>query len=305
MQDALQITQVPEMPTFMNVLVDYAFKRIFGNIQNKSILISMLNSFLSEYVGEITDIELLPTEQLGISPNDKKMSYDVYSKEGEERRFLLEMQRGRQTFYSRRAIAYVSRAVSNELKKGDREYNFPSVISLNFMEYHDSKIMGKSDFVQRVMLKNEQNENFSEKIMFIFVDLSIFADGKTASSIVDERKKWAYYIRNIGHLSEGDVKDETGVFRDFIDQCRMSNLNKTEMREYKKSIMEYADVQDACVAAMEDGIAEGEARGREAGLADAKRTMALEMLKKGIPLSLVSDITGLSEKEVRQLTIDS
>ena len=85
----------------------------------------------------------------------------------------------------------------------------------------------------------------------------------------------------------------------------MSNLNEEEMREYKKSIMEYADVQDACVAAMEDGIAEGEARGREAGLADAKRTIALEMLKKGIPLSLVSDITGLSEKEVRQLTVDN
>jgi hypothetical protein len=39
----------------------------------------------------------------------------------------------------------------------------------------------------------------------------------------------------------------------------MSNLNETEMKEYKKSIMEYADVQDACVAAMEDGFAEGEA----------------------------------------------
>ena len=305
MQDALQITQPPEMPSFMNVLVDYAFKRIFGNIQNKNILISMLNAFLSEYVGVITDIELLPTEQLGILPNDKKMSYDVYSKEGDERRFLLEMQRGRQTFYSRRAIAYVSRAVSNELKKGDREYNFPSVISLNFMEYHDSKIMGKSDFVQRVMLKNEQNENFSEKIMFIFVDLSIFADEKTASGIVDERRKWAYYIRNIGHLSEGDVKDETGFFRDFIDQCRMSNLNKTEMREYKKSIMEYADVQDACVAAMEDGIAEGEKRGEARGEARAKRVIIMQMLANDISISTISKLTGLSEKEVRQLTIDS
>ena len=29
----------------------------------------------------------------------------------------------------------------------------------------------------------------------------------------------------------------------------MSNLNETEMKEYKKSIMEYEDVQDACVAA--------------------------------------------------------
>ena len=164
---------------FMDVLVEYAFKRVFGSAQNKSILIAMLNVYLSDYIGVITDIELLPTEQLGILPSDKKMSYDVYGKAQDEHRFLLEMQRGKQTFYSRRAIAYVSRAVSNELVRGDREYNFPNIISLNFLDYHDPIIMGERAFIQRVMLKNEENKNFS--VLFL---ISYIAGNK----IVDKKK---------------------------------------------------------------------------------------------------------------------
>lgn len=228
--------------TFMNVLVDYAFKRIFGTPHNKSIQMSMLNAFLQDYIGEIKDLELLQTEQLGILPNDKKLSYDVYAKEGNGRRFLIEMQREGQTFYSRRAIAYVSRAVSNELRRGDRKYIFPDIISLNFLEHHHAKIMGGRKFIQRVMLKNEDNEIFSEKIMFFSVDLSIFASDKAGVDFGDLRQKWAYYIRNIGNMRESDVRRETGIFREFVNECRMSNLNETEMKEYEKSIMEYEDV---------------------------------------------------------------
>ena len=276
---------------FMNVLVDYAFKRIFGTPHNKNIQMSVLNAFLQDYIGEIKDIELLQTEQLGIMPNDKKLSYDVYAKEGDGRRFLIEMQREGQTFYSRRAIAYVSRAVSNELRKGDRKYTFPDIISLNFFEQHHAKIMGGRKFLQRVTLKNEDNEIFSEKIMFFFVDLSIFASDKAGVDFGDPRQKWAYYIRNIGKLSESDVRRETGIFREFVNECRMSNLNETEMKEYKKSIMEYEDVQDACVAAKEDGFEEGEA--------NKAREIALGMLSKGYAVDIISELTGLAEDEIR------
>lgn len=282
---------------FMDVVIDYAFKRIFANSHNKNIQLAMLNDYLRDYIGEIEDLELLPTDQVGILPDDKKVSYDVYAKESNKRRFLIEMQRGRQTYYSRRAIAYVSRAVSNELRKGDREYNFPSVISLNFLEHHDAKIMGKREFLQRVMLKNEDNEIFSDKVMFLFVDLSIFAGDKKAVDFGDPRQKWAYYIKNIGNMKESDVKGETGIFLEFINECRMSNLNETEMKEYEKSIMEYADVQDACVAAKEDGYAEGEAKGEAKG----RRLIALGMLTKGYSVDIISDLTGLTETEIRNL----
>ena len=202
-------------------------------------------------------------------------------------------------------LNHVNRAVSNELRKGDREYNFPNVISLNFLERHDAKIMGKREFLQRVMLKNEDNEIFSEKIMFFFVDLSIFASDKAGVDFGDLRQKWAYYRRNIGKLNESDVRKETGIFREFVNECRMSNLNETEMKEYKKSIMEYEDVQDACVAAKEDGFEEGKAKGKAEGLAEGEankaREIALGMLSKGYAVDIISDLTGLTEDEIRNL----
>ena len=305
MENEMSNLSETQSKTFMNVLVDYAFKRIFGTPHNKSIQMSMLNAFLQDYIGEIKDLELLQTEQLGILPNDKKLSYDVYAKEGNGRRFLIEMQREGQTFYSRRAIAYVSRAVSNEQRRGDRKYIFPDIISLNFLEHHHAKIMGGRKFIQRVMLKNEDNEIFSEKIMFFSVDLSIFASDKAGVDFGDLRQKWAYYIRNIGNMRESYVRRETGIFREFVNECRMSNLNETEMKEYEKSIMEYADVQDACVAAKEDGFAEGKAEGKAEGLAEGEankaQEIALGMLKKGYAVNIISDLTGLLEGEIRHL----
>lgn len=143
------------------------------------------------------------------------------------------------------------------------------------------------------MLKNEENEIFSEKVMFIFVDLSIFADRKREVNFGDLCQKWAYYIRNIGHMEEADVRGETGIFLEFINECRMSNLNEAEMREYKKSVMDYADVRDACVAAKEDGLAEG------------KKLIVTRMLAQKLSIDAICDLTGLTEDEIRSIMAEN
>lgn len=77
------------------------------------------------------------------------------------------------------------------------------------------------------------------------------------------------------------------------------------MKEYEKSIMEYADVQDACVAAKEDGFAEGKAEGlaegEVRGEAKKAREIAFELLKRKIPIEIISETTGLTEDEIRHL----
>ena len=144
---------------------------------------------------------------------------------------------------------------------------------------------------------------FSEKVMFIFVDLSIFADGKREMDLSDLCQKWAYYIRNIGHMEEVDVRGETGIFLEFINECRMSNLNEAEMREYKKSVMDYADVRDACIAAKEDGLAEGKEEGkiegRMEGLAEGKKLIVDRMLAQKLTIDAICNLTGLTEDEIR------
>jgi len=106
-------------------------------------------------------------------------------------------------------------------------------------------------------------------------------------------QKWAYYIGNIGKMDEDDVKGETGIFLEFINDCRMSNLNEAEMREYKKSVMDYADVRDACVAAKEDGFAEG------------KKLIVARMLAQKLSIDAICDLTGLTEEEIRGIMVEN
>ena len=125
----------------------------------------------------------------------------------------------------------------------------------------------------------------------------------------DSRRKWAYILKNMGQMEEQDIRQENEIFRSMFEDGRYSKLTTMEKKEYKKSVLEYADVQDAIRCAQEnslkEGIEEGREEGREQGIqqgeANAKRLLALNMLAKGLDPSLVSEITGLTKEEVLAL----
>ena len=94
--------------------------------------------------------------------------------------------------------------------------------------------MGGRKFLQRVMLKNEDNEIFSEKIMFFFVDLSIFASDKAGVDFGDPRQKWAYYIRNIGKLYIFFGIHTTNVVRLAERMTEQQKAKQTRSRDVKK-----------------------------------------------------------------------
>ena len=66
------------------------------------------------------------------------------------------------------------------------------------------------------------------------------------------------------------------------------------MREYKKSVMDYADVRDACVAAKEDGFAEGKEEGRMEGLIEGKKLIVARMLAQRLSIGVYNPAQGLA-----------
>lgn len=104
----------------MNLVTDYAFKRVFG--RNKRLLMSMLNAFLSDLIGEIKNIVYQPTEQLGFTEKMKKMTFDLYCEDQNKNQIIIEMQQAEQSFYGNRMVCYVGRIVSNSVKRGDPRY---------------------------------------------------------------------------------------------------------------------------------------------------------------------------------------
>ena len=53
--------------------------------------------------------------------------------------------------------------------------------------------------------------------------------------------------------------------------------------------------------ARQEGIAEGEARGRLEGLAEGRSEIARAMLARGMDVATVAEITGLDESQIKSL----
>ena len=163
------------MSANINLLTDFGFKRFFGTEAYKKNLILFLNAFLKEYIGTIRDIVYRPTEQLGMLEKEKRLIYDVYCNTKKDDRIIVEMQQASQEFIRDRIIAYSARTISNSLTKGDRKYKFPKVISVILVDFALSDLKGKDKFIQHVTLKDDENQNFSEKVAFVLIDLTKFA----------------------------------------------------------------------------------------------------------------------------------
>ena len=104
---------------YIDPMVDWSFKRLFGSEVNKDILIEFLKVIFPEH--EIEDITYIPAEQLGIMEDDRKAVFDVIcrTKNGEE--FIVEMQCATQKHFFERALYYTSFPIMKQGKKAKRD----------------------------------------------------------------------------------------------------------------------------------------------------------------------------------------
>ena len=155
-----------------------------------------------------------------------------------------------------------------------------------------------NELVRTIQLKDDKNKIFSEKIAIVLVNLCNFASRKKTIEFPSLRHKWVYLLKNMQKMTLKDEAKETDpIFKRLYEESRLSNLNEEEMEEYKKSVLEYQDVQDAIECACKRGETRGEARGD----ANAKRAIIAQMLENALSVPIIIKLTGLSEDEIQSL----
>ena len=305
-------TKQPE-EQMMNLMTDFAFKRFFGTEPYKKNLIHFLNAFISQYIGKVRDISYKQTEQFGLRSSEKCLVFEVFCNSQRDDNIIVEMQKASQNFINDRALAYSSRIISNSLVKGDRKYNYPTVISIILADFEIPELKGNDSYFLHISLKDDDNKIFSKKMSFLLVDLTKFAAGKSFGQLKDERQKWCYVIKNMWRLKESDIPAEETVFRELYENCKISKLSAMEKQEYEKSVLEYEDVKDAMeyhhrmgkseginegfIKGFEKGVEKGMEKGREEAIIQT----AKNLLSMGMSVSDIAKATGLSENEVNQL----
>lgn len=296
-------------PKYLNLLTDFGFKKMFGE-ENKKFLIAFLNSILADSVGNIEDITYLNTEQLGESPKEKRMVFDIYCLTADGRHVLVELQIGGQSYYGERAFTYVSRLVSKESRKGEKKYAIPPIYSINILDFRMTVFNDRSNYFWEIQLKDQKNRVFLPQIKFLFIELCTFARLFRKSDYPEALHRWLYTIKNMGEESTLECPFDDPIFQDFFEQGKIDKLTTMEKEDYAKSILEYQEVKDTIEYEREyaraegraegkaEGLAEGVAKGKAEGIAETKIALAKSMLDKGIDLGTVISITGLTAEEI-------
>ena len=133
----------------------------------------------------------------------------------------------------------------------------------------------------------------------------------------DRQEEWGFILANIGHMKLQDLSIEDHVFRSLFEDSMHSRLTNMEKEEYKKSVLEYEDVQRAVQYAREQGeklgydsgfglgydsgVEQGIKQGIEQGRMEGRRQLINGLLANGFEMATIAKATGLDENEIQSL----
>ena len=282
---------------------DFTFKKIFGTEANKRFLIDFLNNFVSKYTGIITDVTYLPTEQYGLNESERRAVFDLLCVDQNQQNFIIEMQRANQPDFAERSIFYLSRAISASMEKGGYDYHILPTYSVNLLDFELPEYKNSGECFQALFLTDQKNRILTTKVAIFYIKLRNFA--AESSELTEGMRNWLDLLKNMPKMDDSDYERQKPLFRELMDVCRISKLNTMEKENYRKSVLEYEDVQRAVAyakeLAFEEGVKKGMEKGLEKGREETLAHTARKLLGMGLSIEDVVKATGLSEARVREM----
>ena len=285
---------------YINLMVDWSFKRVFGTEVNKDILIEFLKVIFPQFA--ITDITYIPTEQLGIMEDDRKAIFDVLCKTEDDKTFLVEMQRGAQKHFFERALYYTSFPIMKQGKKaiakeeegaGLWDFSLDGVFFLGILDFEYEQDEMTEHRYQ--LLETKTLKQMTDKLEFVFVEVAKF--DKSEDELETDLDKWLYLLKNMSTLLERPAALRDRIFGRLFDVAEYARLDDEERKNYVESMNTARDTYNQIDYALNKGIGIGREEGRE----EKAYEIARKMITKGLDVDTIADLTGLTKEEVAKL----
>jgi predicted transposase/invertase (TIGR01784 family) len=120
---------------YINPFTDYGFKRLFGEEPNKDLLLDFLNVLLIEEEGQIKNLTYLKGEQLGTSEVDRKAIFDLFCENEKGEKFIVELQKTKQSFFKDRTVYYSTFPIREQAKRADWNYELKAVYTIAILDF--------------------------------------------------------------------------------------------------------------------------------------------------------------------------
>ena len=137
----------------------------------------------------------------------------------------------------------------------------------------------------------EDKHVFYDKLTYVYLEMPKF--NKTEEELVSMYDKWLFVLKNLTRLMERPTALQERVFTRLFEQAEIARFTPDESRIYEESLKQYRDMRNT--------IASAKREGREEGRIETNRENARKMKELKIAIDVISQVTGLSNKEIESL----
>ncbi len=298
---------------YLNLFTDYGFKRLFGEEDSKDNLIAFLNTLLPQK-HQIQALNFTHNEKLGITQLDRRAVFDLNCTSPSGEHFIVEIQKAKQKFFKDRSVYYASFPIQQQAERGnDWDFELDAVYTIGILdfEFDEDKSAGNKDVVHTVQLKNQHNQVFYDKCMFIYLTMPNFT--KTEDELETDQDKWLFLFKNLHKLHDIPRRLQQQIFLRIFEKASIAKFTPTERQTYEASLKYYRDMKNVIDTHVEEAEIRGEERGiekgigigiekgREEGRLLEKLTMVRALIQKGFDNDMILQLTELSIDQIQAL----
>ncbi len=273
---------------------DWAIKKILRSKANFEIL----EGFLSELLfTEITILDVLESEGNQEFEHHKYNRVDIKVIDSQQQIIIVEIQYSRELDYLQRILFATSKTINEHMIEGDAYANVSKVISINILYFDFGKgddyiYHGKTKFIglhnkHELQLSKEQQKLYKVNTVtdiypeYYLIELRNFND--IAKDSLDE---WIYFLKN-EQIKDNFHAKGLEQAKKTLDVLKMDDTERWKYQQHQKQLHHEASLYQSTYLL-------GEIEGMEKGIEKGVEKSAKAMIKKGLELSFVSEITGIS-----------
>ena len=301
------MSQPPPQVTkkYVDPLVDFAFKKIFGTEPNKDLLIHFLNEVLKGRK-VIVDLTYNKNEHPGDLKAEGGAIFDLLCTGDNGENFIIEVQRGRQGYFKERALFYTSRLISTQAPKGRRSdwpYNLTEVYLVAILEDFTLGISPAKNYLHNICLCNrDTGEVFYDKLGYTYIELRNFE--KKENKLETDLERWLFLLKHMYTFDKIPAYFRKPIFEKLFNIAEYTNFTKEEKEMYDNSLKYKWDNKNVLDYAVMEAIKQTESKIREEEQKKAfedKKDIASKLKKMEISLIDIANSTGLSIEEIEKL----
>ena len=237
---------------FISPKTDFAFKKIFGSIHSKNILISFLNAIVYNNQNIIQSLEIINPYNPGVTNALKDTYLDVKAVLDNGSTVIIEMQVLNVEGFEKRVIYNLAKAYGNQLDVGQGYMMLTPFVALTITDFvlfeKTEKLITKFRFKEDTEMFNYQDE-----LTLIFVELPKF--NKELSALETLSDKWIYFIKSAPSLEViPESLEEVSEIEAALNIANKANLSNEELEELEQQEKLIRDNKGQISLARKEGI---------------------------------------------------